>query len=242
MIRLVERDSVALLEQYCAGDPFGCRIIACERTYGTSESFAQFYLQYNDSGEITAAVGRLDNGMTICTHGGSDDEELDAFVEMCVGKSGAIRPTREGAVSVGVVMRLDRSLLPECTVDYELQPEVEDVYTVLESCPGLGFDVPPFKEFYSDMRKRLRMGTAACSLVRSGIMPASCAAVHIADDISLLTMCATQPEHRGKGYAAAAIHALADRRRSDTIFVMCLPFMVDFYRKLGFVCIGGFGY
>ena len=242
MIRLVERDSVALLEEYCAGDPFGCRIVAAERTYGTSESFAQFFLQYNDSNKIVAAIGRLDNGMTVCTRGGSDDEEIDAFVEMCVGKTGAVRPVRDGELATGAVMQLDRSLLPDSTTDFELQPAVEDVYTVLESCPGLGFEVPPFKEFYSDIRKRLRVGTASCALVRSGVMPASCAAVHIMDDVSLLTMCATHPKHRGKGYAAGAIHALAERRRMDKFFVMCLPGMADYYKKLGFAVIGGFRY
>lgn len=242
MIRLVERDNVAQFEEYCKGDPYGVRIVAAERTYGTSESFAQFWLQYNDKGEITAAIGRLDNGMTICAKGDYDEEEIDAFVEMCVGKTGALRPVRKGEVADGVIMRLDRTRMTASGGETELNPPIEDVYSVLERCPGMGFDVPPFEYFYDDMKKRIKQGTQIVALLRADLFPAACAALHIADGTGVVTMCATLPEHRGKGFAADVVGALLERYRDGDVYVMCLSSLVEFYKHLGFGPVGGFVY
>lgn len=242
MIRLIERDNVAEFEAYCKGDPYGVRIVAAERTYGTSESFAQFWLQYDESGNITAAIGRLDNGMTVCAKGEYDYEEVDAFVEMCVGKTGALRPARKGEVADGVVMRLDRSRMALAGGDTEINPPTEDLYTVIERCPGLGFDVPPFEMFYNDNKKRIKMGTQITALLRSDVLPAACAALHIADGTGLVTMCATLPEHRGKGYAADVVGALIEHYRDGDIYVMCLSGLVEFYEHIGFGPVGGFVY
>lgn len=242
MIRLVERDSVAQFERYCAGDPFGCRIVAAERSYGTGEQFAQFWLQYDGNDRITAAVGRLDNGMTVCARGDYDWEEMDAFVEMCVGKTGALRPVRADELATGVVMALDRDKLEQASGETELNPPIEDIYTVLEGCPGVGFDVPPFAEFYNDMLKRMRWGTVHCALTRDGLMPVSCAALHAVDGVGLLTMCATLPDRRGHGHGLSTIRGLLSGHKDMSAYVMCLPGLSKYYEKAGFANIGGFVY
>lgn len=243
MIRLIERDNVAEFEAYCKGDPYGVRIVAAERTYGTSESFAQFWLQYDERGNITAAIGRLDNGMTVCAKGDYDTEEVDAFVETCVGKIGALRPARKGEVANGVVMRLDRSRMSLSGGETEINPPPEDIYTVIERCPGMGFDVPPFEMFYDDCKKRTKAGTEITALLRtSEVLPAACAALHVADNTGVVTMCATLPELRGKGYAADVVGALIEHCRDAEIYVMCLSSLVEFYEHLGFGPVGGFVY
>lgn len=242
MIRLIERDNVAQLEAYCKGDPYGVRIVAAERTYGTSESFAQFWLQYDEKNNITAAIGRLDNGMTICAKGDYDEEEIDAFVEMCVGKTGALRPARKGEAADGIVMRLDRSRTTASGGETELNPPPEDLYAVLERCPGMGFDVPPFEMFYNDVKKRAKAGTGITALLREDLFPAACAGIHVVDGCGVVTMCATLPEHRGKGHAADVVRALIERCRDSDIYVMCIPALVDFYGRMGFGPVGGFVY
>lgn len=240
MIHIVENDTITKMQEYCEGDPFGCRIISTYRSYGLGESFAQFWLQYDDGGEITAAIGTLDNGITICSHGKYNTEEIDSFVHMLAGETGALRPVREGELADGLVMRLDRSLF-ESGGDAELNAPCEDMYTVIESCPAMGFDVPPFSAFYPDMYRRLRAGTAMTAVSRSGIMPVSCAAMHIAGGVGLLTTCATVPASRGSGSASVCIRTLISHQPPESeIYVMCLPNLCAFYERIGFRIVGGF--
>lgn len=241
MIRIVENDSIVKMTEYCSGDPFGCRILAIYRTYGLGESFAQFWLQLDEDENITAAICALDNGITICARGGYDAEEIDAFVHMLAGETGALRPVRPGELADGLVMRLDRTFFAGGTGDAELCPPCEDMYTVIENCPGLGFDVPPFSSFYPDMYRRIKAGTAVTAVCRSGIMPVSCAAMHLAGDTALVTTCATVPASRGEGFAATCISAvIASRPESTDVYVMCLPNLCAFYEKIGFRIVGGF--
>ena len=245
MIKLLENHAIAAFEEFCSGDPFGCRILAAERTYGVNEPFASFWAQYDGSGSMTAAIGRLDDGMTI-SHGTSqgppaDHDELDEFVRMSMGSRGALRPAGKNEAAGGLIMRLNRESIPVSAVyDVDLAPTPDDLYHVMEGCPGQGFDLPPFKEFYSDLNKRIRARTVLCALVRESGLPVACAALHMAGGTALLTMCATMPDHRGKGCAASAIRALSVKAAKYDIFLFCLPNMAEFYRKRGFFVVGGF--
>ncbi|MBE6753830.1 MAG: GNAT family N-acetyltransferase [Ruminococcaceae bacterium] len=245
MIKLVEdKESIIAMTDYCADDPFGCRIMATYRTYGVEQSFAQFWLQRDEkSGKVTAVLGSLDNGLTVCAKGDYNTEEIDSFVRMLAGENGALRPVRKNEVATGLVMRLDRSALIPPVGDIEINPPCEELYTVLENCPGLGFDVPPFEAFYADMRLRTKLSTAISGMLRSDIMPVSCAAVHRAANVGLLTMCATVPEFRGKGCGSSCVRALIGHLREDEeLFVFCLPGMCGYYEKMGFRVVGGFVY
>lgn len=244
MIRIVEdKDAILAMTEYCAGDPFGCRIMATYLTYGLDKPFAKYWIQLDEKEQVTAVLGSLDNGLTVCARGEYDAEEVDCFVDMLAGKNGALRPVREGEVATGLVMQLDRSVPVTAGGDIEVNPPCEELYTVIESCPGLGFDVPPFEEFYSDMRLRTRLATAVTALLRSGIMPVSCAAVHKAAGVSLLTMCATVPEFRGKGCGSACVRAIISRLpREEDVYAFCLPGMVGYYETMGFRVVGGFVY
>lgn len=243
MLRIVENDSILTMIDYCKGDPYGCRIMATYNTYGLGEDFAQFWLQLDDHGNVTAVVGSLDNGLTVCAKGDYDHEEIDAFVEMLAGKNGALRPVREGETADGLLMKLDRTQLPPSTGDVEIDPPIEDLYAVMERCHNTGFHVPPFEPFYVDMRRRVKAGTAMSAVLRKDIIPVSCAAVHKAADVALLTMCATTPAYQGQGCGASCCRALVARIDAQTeTYVFCLPGYCGYYEKMGFRVIDGYVY
>lgn len=243
MLRIVENDSILTMKQYCEGDPYGCRIMATYNTYGLGNDFAQFWIQLDDRQNVTAVVGSLDNGLTVCAKGDYDHEEIDAFVTMLAGHNGALRPVREGEVADGLLMRLDRSALPPPSGDVEINPPCEDLYSVMERCPGVGFNVPAFEPFYVDMRRRTAAGTAITSVLRRDVMPASCAAVHLAAGVALLTMCATTPAYQGQGCGATCCRALIARIDPRTeVYVFCVPGYCGYYEKMGFRVTGGFVY
>lgn len=241
MIRIVENDSVKAMVEYCKGDPFGCRLLANYYSYGLGEGYAQFWLQLDEKENITAAIGSLDNGITICARGEYDTEEIDTFVHMLAGETGALRPVRKDETADGLVMRLDRSEFNASGEDAEINPPCEDVYTVIENCPGLGFDVPPFSVFYPDMYRRLKAGTDMTAVARSGIMPVSCAAMHLAGGVGLLTMCATVPVYEHKGFASTCVRTIIARQQPELdIYVMCQPQYFSYYEQFGFRVVGGF--
>lgn len=243
MIRIVENDSINAMLGYCAGDPFGCRIMATYNTYGLGNDFAQFWLQLDERGTVTAVVGSLDSGLTVCAKGSYDCEEIDAFVKMLAGKNGALRPVRDGEVADGLLMKLDRSLLPSGSDEVEINPAIEDLYSVMERCHNVGFHVPAFEPFYVDMRLRTKAGTAMTALLRKDVMPVSCAAIHKAAGVAVLNTCATVPAYRGQGCGAACTRALmAHIDPQIDAYVFCLPGLCDYYQKMGFRVAGGFIY
>lgn len=242
MIKLIENDSLEAAKEYCAGDPFGCRILAALLAYGIDKPFAMFWVQYDESGAITAVVSRLDNAMTVCAKGEYNVEEMDSFVMAMMGYTGALRPARQGEASNGLVMRLAERRINEMTSDVEINPEISDLYAVMDECAGTGFEVPPFDAFYGDMIYRNKAKTALSAIVRVDGMPASCGAMHLSDNTAVLVMCASAPNHRGKGYTRRVVNALLDRTQGRDIYLMCMPSLHDFYEKFGFVTVGGFVY
>lgn len=242
MIKLIENESLEAAKAYCAGDPFGCRILAALNAYGIDKPFALFWAQYDESGKITAVLSRLDTAMTICAKCEYDTEEIDCFVQSTVGDIGALRPVRSGEAATGLVMRLAERRINENTSDVEINPEISDLYTVMEECAGKGFEVPPFDAFYGDMIYRKKAKTALSAIVRVDGMPVSCGAMHLSDNTAVLVMCASAPEHRGKGYTRRVVNALLNKTEGRDIYLMCLPFLHDFYEKFGFATVGGFIY
>lgn len=243
MLRIVENDTILTMIDYCKGDPYGCRIMATYNTYGLGEDFAQFWLQFDEKERVTAVVGSLDNGLTVCAKGDYDHEEIDAFVQMLAGHNGALRPVRDGETADGLMMRLDRAFLPPSSDDVDTAAPIEDIYSVMERCPGLGFNVPAFEPFYADMSRRTRAGTALSAVLRRDVIPVSCAAVHLASGVALLTTCATTPAYQGQGCGAACCRALINRIDPATeVYVFCLPGYCGYYEKMGFRVAGGFVY
>ena len=245
MIRMINQDSLEAAKAYCTGDPFGCRILAALLAYGTDKPFAMFWAQYDETSQaqpITAVICRLDTAMTVCAKGDYNAEELDCFIEANMGYIGALRPAREGETANGLVMRLAKRKNIVSASDAEINPEISDVYAVMEECAGTGFEVPRFEDFYSDMIYRKKAKTVISAIVRAEGMPAACGAVHLSPGTALLTICACVPEYRGKGYASKVVNALLDRCADRDIYLMCMPAMHDFYARLGFLTVGGFVY
>ena len=245
MIKMIDQDSFEAAKEYCQGDPFGCRILGALLTYGTDKPFALFWAQYageNGDGEITAVISRLDTAMTVCAKGSYDEEELDSFIQANMGYTGALRPTRDGETANGLVMRLAKRKNVVSASDAEVNPEISDVYAVMEECAGTGFEIPRFDDFYSDMIYRKKAKTVLTAIVREDGMPVACCAVHLSPGTALLTICACVPELRGKGYTTKAVNALLDRCSDRDVYLMCMPSLHDFYAKFGFLTVGGFIY
>lgn len=243
MIKIVEENQIDRLYEYCRGSAFGCRIASAVKAYGVDKPFAQFWFMFDEKDEdkITAVISRLDDGMTICAHGDYDHEEADTFVSMMNGAIRAVRPAREKEPATGIVMRLrEADGTFERSANMQLNPPIEDLYSVMETCIGPGYDIPDFESFYGDMLYRRNKDCVVSAVVRDGDTPAACVAAHLSDDCALLTICGAAPQYRGKGFASYAISSILKHLGDRQVYAMCFLGLEEFYERLGFVPVGGF--
>ncbi len=241
MIKLVEENQLSQLLDYCEGGALGCRIAAAAIAYGTSKSFAPFWFMIDDNGEVTAVINKLDDGMTLFSRGTYDYEEADIFVGMMNNTSRFTRPVRPGEAATGLVMRLSEPVHDfEVGANVQINPNIEDLYSVMEICDASGFEIPSFESFYGDMLYRTKSGSVISAIVRDGENAVACVAAHLSGDSALLTICACTPEYRGKGFASYAIRSILTKLGDRQVYTTCFIGLEEFYQKLGFVPVSGF--
>ena len=122
----------------------------------------------------------------------------------------------------------------------EINPKIEDLYSVMETCDASGFEYPDFESFYGDMLYRTRSGSVISAIVRDDETAVACAAAHLTDSCAMLTLCACTPAYRVMGYASYAINSILSKLGDRAVYVACYMGLEKFYEKLGFVAVGGF--
>ncbi len=240
-IKLVEEHQLQTLLDYCKGGALGCRIAAAAIAYGTKRSFAPFWFMYDDSDKIIGVISKLDDGMTMYTKESYDYEGVDTFVSMMNDTTRFTRPVRPGEAATGLIMCLSKPVNNfEAGANVQINPNIEDLYSVMEICDASGFEIPTFEGFYGDMLYRTKSGSVISAIVRDGEDAVACVAAHLSADSALLTICACAPEHRGKGYASYAIKSILSKLGNRKVYTLCFMGLEEFYGKLGFETVGGF--
>ncbi len=241
IIKLAEENQLQELLDYCKGGALGCRIAAAAIAYGTSRSFAPFWFMYDDDGKIIGIINKLDDGITLFSKDSYDFESVDTFVGMMNDTSRFTRPVRPGEAATGLIMRLAEPVNNfESGANVQINPNIEDLYSVMEICDASGFEIPSFEGFYGDMLYRTKSGSVISAIVRDGEEAVACVAAHLSDDSALLTICACAPKYRGKGFASYAIRSILTKLGDRQVYTTCFMGLEEFYQKLGFVTVGGF--
>ncbi|MBQ9850632.1 MAG: GNAT family N-acetyltransferase [Clostridia bacterium] len=232
MLRLCE--NIAELD-FLPPDPYAARISALAQTYGFSQSFVLFWVQYADDAPV-AAVCRLDGCMSICCLENADYEELSEFVK-AVGFS-ALSCREETLRRLGF-----EASKASYIVKYNAVSEKEEngvlwdydkkaVYELLCDC---GFDMGGYGSFVADYCSKLNKGTAKLAAVAHERLDACASALFIGERSVLLGAVATRESARGKGYASRAVRALADSFKDKTVYLFCRnDSLLGFYEKIGF--------
>lgn len=245
MICLVEAEDRTLRE-FCRGSAFGCRILTAAGCY-PSAPFAAFWLQWDDNGRICAAVSRLEGDGTVCGGESSAEQrqELTAFVQS-LGMRSVLAPAGvfppEHARSSGTVMRFFGDSTPAIAAA-EPAPSVRELFALFSRCRGDGFDFSGDDAAYVDLSHRLRHGFCRTVGVRrpDGELCAAAMTVAESETEAVVGGVCTLPEHRGKGFAPAAVRSLctALKNENKNIFLFAGRERIPFYGRLGFTCCGG---
>lgn len=238
MIKSVEKGDAAFLS-FCDRDVFGTRIKAYFNCYSTDYDFVKFWVQLNDSGNVTAAISRVDGDMTL-TADNADYEELLQFVKI-VGFN-TIQCKRSVAQSLtsdetlwGYVVRFENEK-ENYPITLKSEFELKEIYTIIkaENLTGVGELLP----WLSDTTFRVNRNTAQPLLAELDGENAGCAMVLFrTDKAALLGAVATVPKFRGRGVARALVTRLANAELSQgrrTELLCKNDSIVDFYKSLGF--------
>ncbi len=236
MISLVDEKNRGMLERYLnRSDPYACHILSRLSAYGTGAPFLEHWIQICN-GKPTAALSRLDGNMTVYCESGSD--ELYEFI----GAAGCASILADGNIltryrSGKTVLKYSRgaAVYDKGSVRIDTAPTIRDIYPVLASCRGEGFEVPEFDSFYPDMSHRLRHGLARIFAVRADGRAVSCCMTSAETELcAVISGVATMPDMRGRGYASLLVWKTAEALKPRDVFLFCDKELAGFYNRIGF--------
>ena len=244
MIRPAEQ---AVWEHIPAADPFVTRILSLYRAYGEEVTFVAFWEQETD-GRTAALISRFEDKFTLWLTGGSDLEEIAAFLRFQGARSVmhdsayCLELPDEAAVIAGQVLEYTGE---DYISDLEIyEPEFKELYGLLQSCESPIFRVPEYLLFLSDLthrRNRDKLSVAATDVC--GVLASSVMTVSETESAAILGAVATRQDFRRRGLSRELVRTLATRLREQGRRVYVLSASdanTRFYINSGFTVIAGF--
>lgn len=234
MILLVDENNRSIAEKYLQKpNPYVCRILSQLSAYGTGERFLEHWVQLEDD-KPRAAISRMDGNMTIFCE--ASNNELLEFIQ-AVGYSSILADRKifpqywNGEFLMKFVGK------PETKIsdNIDFNPSIREIYPILESCRGEGFEVPAFESFYPDMSHRIRHNLSRLLALRlDGQDVACCLTSAETECCALISGVACLPEFRHRGYASTLVAEMIKALGNREVFIFCIKELISFYSKLGF--------
>ena len=225
-------------EIICVKNIYACKIACLLESYGLQYDFAEFWIQYENDIPVTA-ISRFYGDMTVYATDKTDFDELKEFF-MITGFSSVLceREIFPDSYS-GIVME---KISENADAKAEVNPNLSEVYRLLESCKSNNFEVPSYKDFILDMSHKTRHETALCVGIREGEKLVSTAmTVAQSRTCAVIGAVATDKNYRNSGYGSQCVKALCHLLNGRKIFIMRDEREnEDFYKSMGFENKGKF--
>lgn len=217
---------------------YACKIACLLESYGLQYDFAEFWIQYENDMPVTA-ISKFYGDMTVYATAQTDFDELKEFF-MITGFSSVLceREIFPDSYS-GIVME---KISENADVKAEVNPNLSEVYRLLESCKSDNFEVPSYKDFILDMSHKIRHETALCVGVREGEkLVATAMTVAQSETCAIIGAVATDENYRYSGYGKKCVQALCHLLNGRKIFIMRDESENEcFYKSMGFENKGKF--
>ena len=217
---------------------YACKIACLLESYGLQYDFAEFWIQYENDMPVTA-ISKFYGDMTVYATDKTDFDELKEFF-MITGFSSVLceREIFPDSYS-GIVME---KISENADVKAEVNPNLSEVYRLLESCKSDNFEVPSYKDFILDMSHKIRHETALCVGVREGEkLVATAMTVAQSETCAIIGAVATDKNYRYSGYGSQCVKALCHFLNGRKIFIMRDESENEcFYKSMGFENKGKF--
>ena len=217
---------------------YACKIACLLENYGLKYDFAEFWAQYVCEKPVTA-ISKFYGDMTVYATDKTDFDELKEFF-MITGFSSVLCEKEIFPDSYsGIVME---KISENADVKAEVNPNLSEVYRLLESCKSDNFEVPSYKDFILDMSHKIRHETALCVGVREGEkLVATAMTVAQSETCAIIGAVATDKNYRKWGYGSQCVKALCHLLNGRKIFIMRDESENEcFYKSMGFENKGKF--
>ena len=227
-----------LLKLVCAENIYACKIACLLESYGLKYDFAEFWVQYENDMPVTA-VSRFYGDMTVYATAQTDFDELKEFLEMTGFTSVLCEKEIFKDSYSGIIME---KISANTDVTAEINPDLNEVYRLLESCKSDKFEVPGCEDFILDMSHKIRHNTALCVGIREGEkLIATAMTVAQSKTCAIIGAVATDKNYRHSGYGSQCVNALCHLLNGRKIFIMRDESEnEDFYKSMGFENKGKF--
>ncbi|WP_283608662.1 GNAT family N-acetyltransferase [Faecalispora anaeroviscerum] len=241
MIRLLTESEIPLLERFCEGSPFGCKIAGLQRAYGLSLPFARFWVQTDEQEEVTAAVSSLDGAAVLHWNSTANRDELKEFFcaagcRTLLCSESAADALYGGSNRAGELFVCPPVIQPmaQSGVVWLNEVPVRELFSLLCECGEQR--VEQFEPFYLDVSHRVRHGASLTQgAVLSGKLAACAMAGSMTESTVVLSAVAVHPDVRRKGLGGAAVRALLLRLLPRRVYVLCENERARlFYQSLSF--------
>lgn len=236
MIRIVDQSLIEQFHSYCADKPFGIRMAAALKSYGTDCRFADFWLVLDDD-KIVGAISRLDEAVTLCA-----DKVTDELCDFICAVGGQVLMAEKDTLqkmgfysffSEGAIMRYTGNEDIDVGLTICSAPSIMEACKLLFDCEGESIKVGELDRFYTDLSLRVRRGTAVCySCDDKGVAIATA----ITDTGAIIGGVAVRENERRNGIGGALVSKLVSDLRDDKkIYLLRLRNENEsFYKGLGF--------
>lgn len=204
------------------------KLMCLYAAYREYDKIALFWVQRDDSDNITALISLIDNNMIICRDGG-DEAELRCFIN-------AISPTTV-FTDLDTANVLGLKIVTECASLCKAPPfdtarKIENTYEGLERVYDVlskHLDVGDRQGFIADMSHRIRRGTSGyvTSKFSAGVILYN-------EKYATLAGIAVDSDNRRSGLGTATLNRLLEIIRDRTVYICAEYKNVPFYESNGF--------
>ena len=242
MLKAVEKNDGEFM-RFCNRDVFGTRIKAYYSCYSTDFDFVRFWAQYDDSGTMTAAIGRIDGDATLCAHN-ADIDEIKEFL----GIVGFRTLQCEAASAEKLCEKFERGYVLRCDSipKYEKKEtkksfELKEIYDIIKPENA---DAEDYLPWLSDTTYRMNRNAAGGRIAVCDGKNAGCAMIIFRTDAAaVIGAVSTKPEYRCRGIARSLVLSLAEdeMKQGRRAELLCRDTLVSFYESMGFTVINEWG-
>lgn len=213
----------------CQNSPLGVMILSYAALCRMDEGYCRFYEQ-----DDAAVVLQNGSALVVCAKENADFDEIRQLADFLgcrtiLCENADLSDDQTVLTRSGLTMRgfFDKAEEPVGTP--QNMAEYRAVYDLLEL---RGID---FSDWFADVNLRIRRQTAAIAVAaENGEIVATASVLHRMPNSRVIGAVATKAGQRGRGFASALVRKLC----AQTSYVLCLPELEGFYRRLGFSTCG----
>ena len=242
--RLFGEDTDSALS-YLGEDAVSVRIRANLYCYRDNYSFAEFWAQYNDIGEITAVLSKINGACTLVFSRDADTEEIVSLLHFIGFNTLFLDKDKAGILSLsysscGDILVFDKDI--STSYDTDSFTDMKIAFSMISENEGDGIAKLDYLEWLSDFTFKKNRGCARISAINEETLVSFAMTSAETEKSALISGVFTDKTKRKQGFGERALLSLCKSliEENKKIYIMTAETkMTAYYEKRGFSRCGG---